>query len=313
MVRKAAWVSLLSRTEYLAGLLVVDYGLRAAKSKYPLICMVTPNLPHADREVLRKRGLKMFEVGRVTPDEDRQRFADTDMRFLETWSKVRTFEMVDYDRVVLLDADMIVMKNMDELMDLDLPKGHIAAAHVCACNPRKLPHYPADWIPANCAHSAVPTPTSPPPAWSEGKPRPYSQLNSGLVVLDPSMEVAEAIITRLSTSDQVENFTFADQDLLIEHFKGMWTPLPWYYNALRTLKVVHPALWSNNELRCVHYILADKPWMARVPAAGTGGPFDDVNRWWWDHFEQLGAQLRESDPEGWKLVLSSVAPELAED
>ncbi len=89
MVRKAAWVSLLSRTEYLAGLLVVDYGLRAAKSKYPLICMVTPNLPHADREVLRKRGLKMFEVGRVTPDEDRQRFADTDMRFLETWSKVR--------------------------------------------------------------------------------------------------------------------------------------------------------------------------------------------------------------------------------
>jgi hypothetical protein len=40
---------------------------------------------------------------------------------------------------------MIVMKNMDELMDLDLLKDHIAAAHVCACNPRKLAHYPADW------------------------------------------------------------------------------------------------------------------------------------------------------------------------
>lgn len=48
--------------------------------------------------------------------------------------------------MVLLDADVIILRNMDELMDLDLPKDQIAAAHVCACNPRKLPHYPADWL-----------------------------------------------------------------------------------------------------------------------------------------------------------------------
>ena len=34
---------------------------------------------------------------------------------------------------------------MDELMDLELPKDWVAAAHVCACNPRKLAHYPDDW------------------------------------------------------------------------------------------------------------------------------------------------------------------------
>lgn len=54
-------------------------------------------------------------------------------------------EPVRRQRVVLLDADMIVMRNMDELFDMDLPKDSIAAAHVCACNPRKLAHYPADW------------------------------------------------------------------------------------------------------------------------------------------------------------------------
>lgn len=48
-------------------------------------------------------------------------------------------------RVVLLDSDMVVRRNMDELMELDLPPGWIAAAHACACNPRKLPHYPKDW------------------------------------------------------------------------------------------------------------------------------------------------------------------------
>lgn len=54
-------------------------------------------------------------------------------------------EPVRHQRVVLLDADMIVMRNMDELFDMDLSKDSIAAAHVCACNPRKLAHYPADW------------------------------------------------------------------------------------------------------------------------------------------------------------------------
>lgn len=40
---------------------------------------------------------------------------------------------------------MIVMRNMDELFDIDMPDSWIAAAHVCACNPRKLAHYPSDW------------------------------------------------------------------------------------------------------------------------------------------------------------------------
>lgn len=48
-------------------------------------------------------------------------------------------------RVVLLDADMLVKRNMDELMELELPEHSIAAVHVCACNPFKLPHYPDDW------------------------------------------------------------------------------------------------------------------------------------------------------------------------
>lgn len=45
---------------------------------------------------------------------------------------------------------MVVMRNMDELFDLFLPHGWIAAAHACACNPMKFPHYPVDW----CAPSS---------------------------------------------------------------------------------------------------------------------------------------------------------------
>lgn len=67
-------------------------------------------------------------------------------------------------------------------------------------------------------------------------------------------------------------------------------------------------MWDDEEVRCVHYILADKPWMERVPVDATG-ILDEVNRWWWDDFEGLGRQMRKMDPEGWKSVERTVAPE----
>ncbi|KAF9019451.1 nucleotide-diphospho-sugar transferase [Hymenopellis radicata] len=303
---KAAWVSLLSKRDYLAGLLVVDYGLRAARTKYPFVVMVTETLPEDARTILKKRGLKMVDIGSIRPGSGRESFDMTDARFSDTWSKIRVFELVEYDRVVLLDADMVVRRNMDELMDMDLGPNEIAAAHVCACNPRKRPHYPPDWIPENCPHTAVHTPQSSPPRWSPGKPRPYSELNSGLVVLNPSSDLASGIMNRLATC-HVEKYYFPDQDLLSEHFKGAWKPLPWYYNALRTLKVIHPRMWSDDEVRCVHYILADKPWMERVSPQGVS-PFDEMNRWWWADFAKLGEQMSQSDPLGWSIVSATVAP-----
>lgn len=45
----------------------------------------------------------------------------------------------------MLDSDMLVRRNMDELLELRLDEDTIAAAHACTCNPRKFAHYPADW------------------------------------------------------------------------------------------------------------------------------------------------------------------------
>lgn len=60
--------------------------------------------------------------------------------------------------MVLLDGDILVRRNMDELMEVELDsrvaleeegdgsrKRVFAAAHACACNPMKKEHYPANW------------------------------------------------------------------------------------------------------------------------------------------------------------------------
>ncbi|KAK7463696.1 hypothetical protein VKT23_005635 [Stygiomarasmius scandens] len=303
MTKKAAYTTLLTRTSYLPGLLVLWHGLKRVDSQYPLVVMVTPDLPQDARDILLRYNIPMFEINTLLPAEDRHNVAEHDVRFKDTWTKLRAFELVDFERVVLLDSDMIVMKNMDELMDLPLKADEIAAAHVCACNPMKIPHYPADWVPENCAHTAVEGPLANPPSWTPGGPRPYGQLNSGTVVLNPSAELSTAIVHYLDTQP-LEDFAFPDQDLLSEFFRGKWKALPWYYNALKTLRVIHPQEWSDEEVRCLHFILRDKPWIARTPA--TLGPFDEVNSWWWQHFDELEEEIKSKSSEDWEFIASLV-------
>lgn len=161
-------------------------------------------------------------------------------------------------------------------------------------------------IPANCAHTANVHPLSLPPSSTDTTPRPYSQLNSGTVVLNPSEELSQAIVDFLLTHDKISEFSFPDQDLLTAFFKGKWKPLPWYYNALKTLRFIHPNEWRDEEVRCLHYILPDKPWQSRVTPAGLQPDLGILNSWWWQQFDHLREGLMTSDPEGWNLVLSNV-------
>ncbi|KAH7909110.1 glycosyltransferase family 8 protein [Hygrophoropsis aurantiaca] len=322
MGRNAAYVTLLTKTSYLPGVLVLEYTLRTVASRYPLVVMVTPSLPQAARDILDRKGISMKEVFSLQPPEGLHNLSSHDERFTDTWTKLRSFGLAEYDvlyslpiprsraRIILLDADMIVMRNMDELIDLDLSQDWIAAAHVCACNPRKLTHYPADWVPANCAYTPLEHPSclTSPPVITESSPRPYTQLNSGLVVLNPSVALGEAVVNHLFTSPLVSTWSFPDQDLLSDLFKGKWKPLPWCYNALKTLMVIHKPIWRDDEIRCLHYILADKPWQARV-GLDSSGDYAKSHRWWWDKLEVLGDEMKQTDIDGWKLVLANIAQE----
>nr|GAT58979.1 glycosyltransferase family 8 protein [Mycena chlorophos] len=206
---------------------------------------------------------------------------------LMNYSVLAVFELEEFERLVLLDSDMLVKKNVDDLMEVPLAPGGIAAVHVCACNPRRFAHYPPDWTPENCAFTAVQSPTATPPKPSQN-PRPYGQLNSGTVVLQPSRALAQQLYKFLATDERVASFTFPDQDLLTAFFDGKWTALPWYYNALKTLRVIHASMWDDEVARIVHYILADKPWKSRKAQTPE---VEMVDSWWWAQYERLSQRL----------------------
>lgn len=87
--RKAAWTTLLTKSSYLPGILVFYESLLSVGSKYPLVVMVTPELPQDAREILKKRGLVLRDVERLQPEDGVHSISELDARFGDTWTKLR--------------------------------------------------------------------------------------------------------------------------------------------------------------------------------------------------------------------------------
>jgi lipopolysaccharide biosynthesis glycosyltransferase len=101
--------------------------------------------------------------------------------------------------------------------------------------------------------------------------------NGGLQVVNPSTAVYQLILDQLS-QEASGNYDFADQSLLSDVFNGRWVALPYIYNALKTMrwKGVHDAIWRDDEVKNMHYLLSPKPWDEK-PGEG-----EESHSWWKD-------------------------------
>ena len=288
------WTTLITNTKYLSGLLTLDASLKFAGSKYPLIALYTDSFPQEGKDALDRRRIPKKRIPYLLPKTHKD--FTNDPRFYDCWSKLTPFSLVEYERVVQLDSDMLVLQNMDELMEIPLDGREkagtgnrvFAASHACLCNPLNKPHYPHDWIPENCAFTAQHD--SPDDAQVKGVPSDFgiTMPNGGLQVVVPSAEVYDMISSALQ-DDKTTSYDFSDQSLLGDLFNGRWVPLPYIYNALKTLrwKGVHDAIWRDDCVKNVHYILSPKPW-DETDEDKKKPDRDGSNQWWWDvHLRRL--------------------------
>jgi alpha-N-acetylglucosamine transferase len=276
------WTTLITNTNYLSGLLTLDYSLKAAGSKYPLVALYTDTFPAEGHAALKAR-------------------YSNDPRFYDCWSKLTPFGLVEYERVIQLDSDMLILKNMDELMDVPLDGPELAgrgdrvfaASHACVCNPLKKPHYPKEWVPANCAFTTQHN--NPEEAQKTGA-SPLAGLampNGGLQVVIPSKETYDLIQQGLQSSVTAD-YEFADQSMLSDLFPGRWVALPYIYNALKTMRWegVHDAIWRDEEVKNAHILLSPKPWDEKGDDKGKN---DETHKWWWKYNDRRQADEKSRD------------------
>jgi alpha-N-acetylglucosamine transferase len=111
-----AYVTMLCNGDgYVTGAEVLGKSLVASGSKVPRLAMVTSDISPRGRAGLEAQDWELRDVEPIANPTSGALLAFS--RFAMVYTKLRAWELTDVTRLVLLDADTLVLKNVDDLFD----------------------------------------------------------------------------------------------------------------------------------------------------------------------------------------------------
>lgn len=246
-----AYVTLLSNSAYLPGVLALANSLKRVNTTYPLLIMSNLALSlEAQSELIKKN----CQIITTPPLPLSKEFVGNHSRhaqhsktpFLQgvkpsfhnpinNFNKLYLWTLEDYKKLVFIDADIIVLQNIDRLFDY--PEG-----------------------------SAAPN--------LYEKLSDFGRMNSGLFVAKPSNATFNKMLKALDTPGAYWPRT--DQTFL-QSFWPNWHSLPFFYNTLQYLYFNIPELWQWKNIKTIHYQY-EKPWDKEHNKREQLKPLIDL--WW---------------------------------
>ena len=118
-MNKKVYMTLLGSDNYLIGTLALIQSLKDVRSKYPIVVVVTSNVSSKSLKILKKKNIDFVQVGKINisnkviEDNKKQGYAN----WSNTFSKLVIFGQTQYKKIVFLDSDMLILKNLDALFD----------------------------------------------------------------------------------------------------------------------------------------------------------------------------------------------------
>ena len=253
--KKCAYATVLSTDSYLPGTLALFESIKRTKPMINnFVVVVNENIKKETRDRLQEEGYIVIEKPKIeVPQEIKNK-----NRILPYWNntfdKFNLFDLTDFDKIVYLDSDIYVRKNIDELFDKPNMSAVIAGKS-----------YPGN------------------ESWNE--------LNSGLMVIEPQKGLREALINKMNSMVKrkrilknsvshtkgsffskvnllksliVKRFQgVGDQDVLEEFFNWKDKPelhLDEGYNVFANYSDYYASKFGNDNLACIHFIGRNKPW-----------------------------------------------------
>ena len=172
------YLTILTTDEYAIGAVALWESLRATAPRYAFLVVLTRPISQRCEQALQSAGLQTLRL------DDHLERANAETREFSHWnntfSKLLMFELVQFEKFVYLDADMMVLRNLDHLFE---------RPHMSAAVPDKLMPGHESWV----------------------------QLCSALMVIEPQKGLATKIMQHVPALERRMN-SFSDQDLLHEHF-----------------------------------------------------------------------------------------------
>jgi hypothetical protein len=225
---------------YLTGALVLGYSLFRTKTPYDRVILVTPDVSPEYRSFLAEVYTHVIPIEYMQVNASI--FQDEATRFRDVFTKLECIGMTQYQKIILLDLDMIITQNMDQLFDLEAP---------AAC----LKKY--DWphgkkIPSSmiCAGDKL-----------------TGSINAGLMLLKPDLAELNTIKSDIQKDNQLLKFKYPEQDYLSLRYCNKWTSISFQYNyqfglTFRTKKYGY----KMDQIYVIHYSSSYKPWNNLKPS-----------------------------------------------
>jgi len=238
----------MASTEFLPGVICLIKSIRRF-SQIPIEIM-SIDLNEEEIESIYSAGGIVREIPRITSIfaeirsfHIRKDFSQNCFCKLNMWG-------MDYDKIVYLDSDTVVIQNIDELFDVP---------HFFSACPSIITAYNAKTMEVVESHHCS------------------DFFNAGVLVLKPDKTV---YLDMMRKKDVIKNDAdLSDQGFLNSYFKNKVNILSAFYNATKRAHDTMSDWWKMNEdkIKVIHYTATDKPWMK-----GRTSPID---RYWWNVFK----------------------------
>lgn len=269
-----AYVTVLSTDGYLLGVLALEWSLRRCRSQYPFYVVVGTKVGVGARTALHRAGIRTIDGPPldVPPAIISANLAsDYHRHWAGVFEKLLVFSLDRFDKIVYLDSDMLVIRNIDELFE----QPHMAAVI-------------ADVGPRNPDHRI---------------------LNAGLMVIEPRPALTGELLATVSTvyDDEMRWRVAAGRPVsmgvqsVINDFWPQWQAderlhLHPKYNVLVNqldYYLRHRGYqWSGRDgVRILHFIGEWKPWMGPPRAFATRLARLLTRRRFWEFAANLAGAL----------------------
>lgn len=234
------YITLLSTLSYLPGVIALHESLKQVESSYSLWVSLSTNIPNNVDDQLKQLGMHVVRLPESL--EIPTALKKKSGHWGNTFDKLHLFGLTNFDKMVYLDSDMIVLTNIDELFD----KPHMSAVAA-----------------GHLIH----------PEWK--------RLNSGLMVIEPQDRLPEKIADRLQQALEetalIGGEALGDQDLinafysdwpmtkslhLDDGYNIFYSHLDGYIeNHGYSLPIINNTGTNVRAIRVVHFVGPNKPWM----------------------------------------------------
>ncbi|XP_043707975.1 UDP-glucuronate:xylan alpha-glucuronosyltransferase 2 isoform X2 [Telopea speciosissima] len=111
LTRKEAYVTVLHSSEaYVCGAITLAQSIIATGTQRDLVMLLDKSISQPKREALAAAGWKIRMIKRIrNPKAEKNAYNEYN------YSKFRLWQLTDYDKIIFIDADIIILRNMDIL------------------------------------------------------------------------------------------------------------------------------------------------------------------------------------------------------